>query len=1270
MDLLDMDEAALLAELQAISSRHASPPRKTIQLSLVQRHSPAVRRNRSADHLGLAPSDEVDGTSFQEEDDEDDLERRVVEPAPSGYVPHSSPSVTNTNPSTIAAMGIPSQSNFQGERGGAAEDAELLALLRGVSNQSLSASRFQNDAVEGEATESVAVVEPPISSVTETTLSASLPPWKQRGNRPPSKVAVASVVVDDAPVIVASDTREEVTDAHPPSPPMAAMGIHSQSTFQGERGGAAEDAELLALLRGVSNQSSSASRFQGDEEATENVVVEPPIRSVNETTASASLPPWKRRGNRPPSKAVDAKVIVSDTVEAKDEDRNSNPPKEATDPPVTAMGIPSQSSFQGERGGAAEDAELLALLRGVSNQSSSASRFQTQGDEEATENVVVEPPTSSVTETTVSASLPPWKRRGNRPPSKVVDTKVMVVSDSGEEEVVRNSKPPPCEEATNSNPPHVAMGIPSQSTFQGERGGAAEDAELLALLRGVSIQSSSASRFQTEEEVFTEDVAVEPPIIVAETSVSASLPPWKRRGNRPPTKVVGSPVIVVSRAPEEAKQDEKVMDTNPSPPIAMGIPSQSTFQGERGGAAEDAELLALLRGVSNQSSAQRFNENDGSSEEKTIPSYNTSQPIHTTETSAFTPTIAEGETSQVLPADEVPKSLSDKNWKVRCQAYDTLTLILCDHVKNGGQDVIDSDSVMNGLDERVPSFVEDTNAGALDKALEFCVLYAEHCRGAGRAEQAQSIVSSLIRKNAFSSRPSTLKLSNTLALNLMEVGLDGAASVHAVVEVLISEGLSSKKPKVIQASVSLIVEAMYHFGAASLPLATITEAAPKMLSHSNATVRDGCIQILAEICRTLGSKAPILKVLEGMKKAQLMDLDKQLTEQPEATPIRTGLRSNRQQGNATASTPADALAALQAGSKELEAQRYAAREPVDVVAAIARTDYADQIVLSKWSEKVAALVKILECGGEKPYKLVPPSSTVTYGPLISDMKKLLGHTHFAVCGRAIQVLSMLAQGVGEKLYPHLRPMLTPLLQLSKDKKLTNDVSSGLDVMFGNVLSFENLLDEEDAIPSMVNEKNQKNALARATSLNFLQSCVVRRESAGPKGTLSPQTASKIATLCATKLDDSDASVRKAALSVFEALLKVDDAPVVASVQKLLEQLRTSNPRAYKALSSTDPVELKTHVAPPAVTVPSVRSRSAAPSKRPPSPAAKSVMTVDFPSTDRSVDERTMPHLEEALIHITGLSIPQWDASEDDGGILSGLKGMYRNSATCLPLYWK
>jgi len=262
---------------------------------------------------------------------------------------------------------------------------------------------------------------------------------------------------------------------------------------------------------------------------------------------------------------------------------------------------------------------------------------------------------------------------------------------------------------------------------------------------------------------------------------------------------------------------------------------------------------------------------------------------------------------------------------------------------------------------------------------------------------------------------------------------------------------------------------------------------------------------------------------------------------------------------------------------------------------------------------------------------------------------------------------MLAEGVGEKLFPHLRPALTPLLQISKDKKLTRAVEGCLDSLFGNVVGFEHLLDKDDALPSALDEQKQKNALARSTALRFIGRCVERNESAGPRGSLSSRSAAAVAALCSDKLSDSDASVRKAAMDVFYCLQQLSDENIVDVVRKEIDSLETSNPRAYKTLAkSGGPKAAATTNAPLKSRTPS-RSRAAAPVKK-----TTAAATVD-PSTKTSMtnavavkkspasDDVSIPHLEEALVHVSSLRIPQWDAPDEEGGIFEGLKCRWSSS---------
>jgi cytoskeleton-associated protein 5 len=977
-----------------------------------------------------------------------------------------------------------------------------------------------------------------------------------------------------------------------------------------------------------------------------------------------------------PSSSEDSDVIDTqgsnvnkeDVVKSLDFKLSSVSSSSTAGPPSFAF--PSNSNVPTERSGDATDPDLLAILREVSLKSSGAGRFDDNDDVGNTASSTdVE---NSAMQTIIAADL-----------------------DDIEEETLKRSK---TEVVPVSNPfstESSGHGIKSefQSTFQGDRGGSAEDAELLALLRGVSAKSSGADRFaDSSDDVLQveqshERVAPPPVSAKSETPVKKSdnLPPWKRRGAAKATTTTTDDVVAVAApkvkdpAPSEntsAEQSSLVVEAS-----GYGIKSefQSTFQGERGGSAEDAELLALLRGVSAKSSgADRFGDSrDAAADvkenrnqtlpkqeaiQKLAPSADQSHPNTTLKlrlSENISARDAEQAEEQNLDRASVRESLDSKDWKTRVRAFEYL--ISSTKGLSASQELVESDILLDGLDTIIPRFYEDMQVAVLDKALEFGLLYANYCKGATNPKQARAISSSLLKKNAFASRPSTTTLAHSLVLKLIEVGDTGKSSLDAVVEVLLHDGMTSKKPKIVQAVSIILHDVTVHFGFANLPLASLVDYLPKLLAHTNAVVRENGLKITAELCRGLGSKAAIQNVVDQMKSAQVSQLDKLLDEQPHPSSMLTGFRSL---GGTSVepTTKSDTAEMLAARAEELEAERFASRPAVDLLSSLSRTEYSVRLQHPKWSEKVAALQMALECGGQTPYKLVHPSSTVNYGPLIADMKGLLSHTHFAVCNNAMQVLCMLAEGVGEKLFPHLRPLLASLFRLSKDKKLTKGVGHCLDSFFGNIVGFTHLL-EDDALPASLDEKIEKNALARTASMEFLGRCVSRGSKAGPRGTLDGDIVTRIASLCTEKLDDSDASVRKASMNVLQLLTELANPELRDKVRNFVESLRVSNPRAHKALAkvpettvtataSASETKRKTNNNKPST----FETRSNAPSRdasNAPATATVAQKVGHKPAAAASNIAKS-PGLGEALEVAASLEIPLWGDVDENGGVYAGL----------------
>lgn len=1151
-------------------------------------------------------------------------------------------------------------------------------------------------------------------------LRTDVPPWKRKSNPSSSRSTSVEVDVDvvtSTPQVQSSATKENnqsstITSDLTGTQTLGGNFRQAPSTFQGDRGGDAHDEELLALLRGVSAKSGAADRFSGvdtDDQAMGHLVqsskptvqatAKPTISVKKASRESTNVPPWKRANAKPAQSTAsgDADVVV---VAANPPPRNQSSQSKPT-PSASGGGFRQESTFQGDRGGDAHDEELLALLRGVSAKSAGTDRFASTDEAD-----------QSLQLSTDEAAAQNFSDTGpHRKTGKEASEQPPLNGEKGQVDRSSEGTRSGLTEVEHEETPFVqtaAVGgvgnFKKESTFQGERGGDANDEELLALLRGVSAKSGGADRF-------SDDVTGSEPPTAAQITTKATnndkprkswkfSPPWKKkqqplepRKEEPSqeSKTLGLR-SAMDVAVAEVEEDEELNKI----PINGGggnFKQESTFQGERGGDAHDEELLALLRGVSSKSGgANRFEINRGVEDVSKSSEEHASQATQSKHASSGTPlpishpvpkasptAMSDDQEDIVVTKENLPSALFDSNWKVRKEAYRVLSDVIRNAAGKTAPGTLDADTIVPGLDNMVTKLVSDKNATALEFAVQAVTDYADACKGGSSSERAQTIVAALIAGNGFTSpRPTSAQAASALVLKLMEVGSD-PSSVTAVISLLVNQGLGSKKPKVVQLSASLILEATYSFGACCLPLAAIVSALPKVLTHSNKGIRDCGLEIVAEFCRALGSREPMEDVIAKMQKSQAKDLDFLLAKQASPTKIKTGLRCQRVKGGSLVPSAADALFALQAGGAELEKERFAKRPAINLMDAISQTEYSSKLKLAKWSEKVGALDIVLKCGGEKPYKLEQPSSSNNYTPLISEMKGLLTHTHFAVVSKSMDVLAMLAQGVGEKLYPFLRPLFPKLLQLSKDKKLTNGVSGCLDAFFGNVLTYEHLLDPDSALPDATNEAKEKNALARTTALEFLARCIVRGSSAGPRANLTRSNALSCANFIAQKLDDSDANVRKSALNALTSLLKVDDCEIQQSVATVVDGLKQSNPRAYKSLTASIPstVTDKSKRQSPSknssvvhadsspkkpIQIDNSRAAPVPPSSAPIGTSKRDSQTLSRTDRGKSseavcADDVDVPSLEDAVARCESMAIPLWAEAEEDEGVLSGLESI-------------
>lgn len=160
------------------------------------------------------------------------------------------------------------------------------------------------------------------------------------------------------------------------------------------------------------------------------------------------------------------------------------------------------------------------------------------------------------------------------------------------------------------------------------------------------------------------------------------------------------------------------------------------------------------------------------------------------------------------------------------------------------------------------------------------------------------------------------------------------------------------------------------------------------------------------------------------------------------------------------------------------AAEAASRGPVDLLNLLnSSAEYKNKISATKWSEIVAGLNVLLSLAGPpNPYKLAKGADRDAYKELTVNLKKLLSHSHYSVASHSMKCLAVLFEGVGPSLFSHAKPLIKVLLDKAKDKKLTATTLKTLSIAFGNVVSFNDVLEEVEA-----NSKDKNSVKVRSTN---------------------------------------------------------------------------------------------------------------------------------------------------------------------------------------------
>jgi cytoskeleton-associated protein 5 len=202
-----------------------------------------------------------------------------------------------------------------------------------------------------------------------------------------------------------------------------------------------------------------------------------------------------------------------------------------------------------------------------------------------------------------------------------------------------------------------------------------------------------------------------------------------------------------------------------------------------------------------------------------------------------------------------------------------------------------------------------------------------------------------------------------------------------------------------------VLDACVNFGARHMPLPKFLDVAPKIMTHADGRIRDLGISILAEICRSFNSREIASDVIASLKPSQSNQLDAMLESKPNPSKPKCPTPCWATSESELSSPPPTAEQVIEELNKRKASADKAAllsRPPVDLLAALSKTEYKAKIAHPKWSEKVAALNILLASAGPAPHKL----AKAEYKELVVELKKLIGHSHFSVVNHALKVRPM------------------------------------------------------------------------------------------------------------------------------------------------------------------------------------------------------------------------------------------------------------------------
>ncbi|CAK55846.1 unnamed protein product (macronuclear) [Paramecium tetraurelia] len=409
--------------------------------------------------------------------------------------------------------------------------------------------------------------------------------------------------------------------------------------------------------------------------------------------------------------------------------------------------------------------------------------------------------------------------------------------------------------------------------------------------------------------------------------------------------------------------------------------------------------------------------------------------------------------------------IKSKVWKVRLQGYEELA----------NEQEIEYECILQ--------IIQDIHVQCQEKALQIALKYFEQNHSLESSQQKE-IIKVLIEKVLIQQK---LKQNGCqLAIILFPF------CKQAIFEIIIGE-LSHKNPKIVQASISLLLELLQQYGVRKLDnLKPFFPILSKLTEAQQTTIKADAISFYKEATKWFGKN--IEAFFGGLNEKLQQDL-KKITET-----ITEVQRAPNQDGD------------FETGNQQL----YDLAEAVDVFPKFTDSWCEKVFQLEKWQEKKEQLENLQKACSVA--KMVPSPNVYS---VVQLLKKLINEQNIAICTMSIKIAGLLANGLRKNFYQYVKILIQPLFARLKDKKqnIVDDTITSLK-KFIYCCTLDELFEE---VKALLDDKSSSPKINVFILIEFfLDECQKER-------LLKLQCIKQLVPICKKLTDDGNAEVRTKAI---------------------------------------------------------------------------------------------------------------------------------------------